>query len=136
MGLHKARQIHVCLYHVGKDIRAVIYGDDFTLLGSDDALDCFRKTVDKKYGGRYEISHKGGVGPDKNDDKCMRLLNRVIGWIPEGIRYEADQRHAEIIVKLLGVSGKSSLSTPGDRWYPKSCSEEHLGELDASQGQR
>lgn len=121
---------------MGKDIRAVIYGDDFTPLGSDDALDWFRKTVDKKQGGRYEISHKGRFRPDKNDDKCVRLLNRVIEWTPEGVLYEADQRHAEIIVKLLGVSGKSSLSTPGERWYPKSCSDEQLKELDTSQGQR
>lgn len=58
----------------------------------------------------------------------MRLLNRVIDWTHEGIHYEADQRHAEIIVKLLGVGEKSSLSTPGDRWYPKNCSYEDLKE--------
>jgi len=119
-----------CLfYHPGKDIRAVIYGDDFTMLGSDDALDWFRKAVEKKLGGRYEISHKGRLGPEKHDDKRVRLLNRVIEWTHEGIRYEADQRHAEIIVKLLGVGEKSSLSTPGDRWYPKHCSDEDLKEL-------
>lgn len=113
-------------YHPGKDIRAVMYGDDFTLLGSDNALHWFREVVDKKPGGHYEISHKGRLGPD---DKCVRLLNRVIEWMHEGIRYEAGQRHAEVIVKLLGVSEKSPLSTPGDRWYPKNCSDGDLKEL-------
>ena len=37
----------------------------------------------------------------------MRILNRIVEWTPEGIRYEADQRHAEIIIKELGLSGKS-----------------------------
>lgn len=48
----------------------------------------------------------------------------------EGIRYEADQRHAEIIVRLLGVKDKSPLTHLGDRWYPKDCSDEDLKELE------
>ena len=32
-----------------------------------------------------------------------------------GITYEADQRHAEIITKILGLEGKKGLSTPGVR---------------------
>ena len=42
----------------------------------------------------------------------MRILNRVIQWTPAGLRYEADPRHAEIVVR--GVAGaEKSLSAPG-----------------------
>jgi hypothetical protein len=44
------------------------------------------------------------------------LLNRVIEWTDTGIRYEADQRHADIIVAHLGLQNESrSLSIPGTK---------------------
>ena len=46
----------------------------------------------------------------------MRLLNRVMEWTPEGIRYEADQRHAELVIKDLGLSDSSnSVVSPGGK---------------------
>ena len=54
------------------------------------------------------------MGPGVNHDKSIRLLNRVITWGEDGIEYEADQRHAEIIIRDLGLEENSkSLSTPG-----------------------
>ena len=41
-------------------------------------------------------------------------MNRVIEWNNRGIRYEADQRHAEIVVRDAGLGKDSkSVSTPG-----------------------
>ena len=102
-------------YHAGKDIRAVIYGDDFTLLGNATALDWFRKSIQAT----YAVSVKGRLGPHKDDDKSVRLLNRVIEWTKDGISYEADQRHAEIIVKQLGVSLSQAVCSPGHKINPK-----------------
>ena len=31
-----------------------------------------------------------------------RILNRIVRWTPQGWEYEADQRHAELIVKAMG----------------------------------
>ena len=53
-------------------------------------------------GQRFEVKFRGRLGPCQSDQKSMRILNRVVEWSEEGIRYEADQRHAEIIVKHLG----------------------------------
>ena len=80
-----------CLfYHKAKDIRAVIYGDDFTLLGDEKALDWFRKEIKAEYACEF----KARLGPDGNDDKSVRLLNRIVEWNNEGITIEGDQRHA------------------------------------------
>ena len=56
--------------------------------------------------GRFEAKVKGRIGPGKEDDKSMRVLNRVVHWAEEGIDYEADQRHAELIIQETGTEGR------------------------------
>ena len=51
--------------------------------------------------GHFEIKVKARLGPNSTDDKSVRILNRVVYWTAEGIRYEPDQRHAEIIIHQL-----------------------------------
>ena len=41
------------------------------------------------------------------------MLNRIIRFTSNGIEYEGDIRHSEIIVKQLGLEDARSLSTPG-----------------------
>ena len=53
------------------------------------------------------------MGPEAHDVKEIRLLNRIIAWEPQGIRYEADQRHAEILIDSLGLKGAKGVDTPG-----------------------
>ena len=68
---------------------------------------------------RCKSTVKARLGPGKEDMKSMRILNRVVHWAPTGIEYEEDQRHAEIIVKELGLASDSkSVRTPGiaSRW--------------------
>ena len=60
---------------------------------------------------------RGRLGPEPNDDKSIRILNRVVTWTCDGIEYEADQRHAELIVQHLGLNAARSkpVSTPSIR---------------------
>ena len=53
-------------------------------------------------------------------------------WTEEGIRYEADQRHAEIIVEGVGLDGSNSraVNTPGRKGSENI--EEKLGDRQAS----
>ena len=44
-----------------------------------------------------------------------RVLNRVICWQAEGLTYEADPRHAEIVIRDLGLDGSKPVNTPGTR---------------------
>ena len=43
----------------------------------------------------------------------MKLLNRVVGWHTWGLSYEADPRHAEIIIRELKLTEKDAVVTPG-----------------------
>jgi len=61
-----------------------------------------------------DVKFRARLGPDNNDDKAVRILNRVIEWSSEGLRYEADQRHGELIVKDVGLKeGSKTVNTPG-----------------------
>ena len=82
-------------YHNGRDIRAVVHGDDFTILGYESELDWFRECIAKK----LDVKMRGRIGPEEKGDKSIRILNRVVEWNESGITYEADQRHAEIIMR-------------------------------------
>ena len=57
---------------------------------------------------RCKVKFRGGLGPANSNDKSVRILSRIITWTEEGIRYEADQRHAEIIIRQLGLKGSSN----------------------------
>ncbi len=58
-------------YHKDKDIRVVVHGDDFTVLGSRGGLDWFREVIQRrtevKFKGRLEMRRQGAV----------RILNRI-----------------------------------------------------------
>ena len=92
-----------CLFfHEPRNIRVVVYGDDFTILGPEDQLDWFRKQMVK----RYEVEFRARLSGESQDDKAVTLLNRPIEWTTGGITYEADQRHVEIIGRDLGLGSK------------------------------
>ena len=56
----------------------------------------------------------------------MRILNRLVRWVrppygswAERLEYEADPRHAELLVHQLGLSRSSkAVTTPGERSKP------------------
>eukprot|EP00974_Lingulodinium_polyedra_P046719 4476622-Lingulodinium_polyedra.AAC.1 len=64
----------------------------------------------------------GKLGGDEGDSREVRVLNRVLSWSASGIRYEADPRHAEILVKSL-VGRARPATTPGTRIEGQQCSE-------------
>ncbi len=45
----------------------------------------------------------------------MRVLNRVLTWEDDAITHEADQRHAEILIRELGLENSRAVATPGSR---------------------
>ena len=56
-----------------KNLRCVVHGDDFTLLGHHLDLDWFRSKIKDK----FEVKMRGRLGPCPQDDKSIRILNFV-----------------------------------------------------------
>jgi len=114
------------MFHPKREVRLVVHGDDFTALGWEHQLDWYRGQVTSK----FESKVKGRIGPAKDDLKSMRVLNRLVQWTSEGIEYEADQRHAELIIQELGLQeGSKSVNTPGESGKGKGAPEGDEEEL-------
>ena len=96
-------------HHPSRDVRTVVHGDDFTSLGDESSLDWLAEELKKK----YELKVRAVLGPDEKDAKTVRILNRVVSWTEEGLVYEPDQRHSEIIVRALNLGKGNGVSTPG-----------------------
>ena len=112
IGFVSGRASPCVFYHAVKGLRLMVHGDDFTILGYEQDLDWFRRQISDK----YEVKFRGRIGPDANDEKSIRILNRVVEWTENGLRNEADQRHADLIAKKLGFEdGSNSVVTPGEK---------------------
>jgi hypothetical protein len=61
----------------------------------------------------YEIKFRGILGDEKDDLKEIILLGRQLRWRGGSIEYEADPKHAEEIIKRVGLELNSKgLDTP------------------------
>ena len=66
----------------------------------------------------WVVTNRGILGPSQYHDcvQSIRVLGRIVEWTDEGISWEADPRHAELIRKSFGVTGRSvSTSKVKDR---------------------
>ena len=89
-------------------------GDDFTVLAEKEELLLIYNEMSKK----LIANSRGILGPD-GDTGSIRILNRIVEWTGKGLRYEADQRHADIIVKELGLSGSRTKPVGSPGWQSK-----------------
>ena len=74
----------------------VVHGDDFTFLGNDASLDCETTIMQEE----HDVKLRARMGPDEYDDKSVTILNRCLEWRSDGLYYEADPRHAEILSEI------------------------------------
>ena len=86
----------------------MVHGDDFTALGTDDGLDWYTAELEKV----SEIKVRGRLGEGTADTE-IRILNRVIRITSQGVSYEADPRHHELLQRSLGLEGSTPVSNPG-----------------------
>ena len=59
------------------------------------------------------------MGGDPKDVEQARILNRISTSAEWGIQYEADPRHAEVLIRELEVGNKEVVVTPGVKWKPE-----------------
>ena len=90
-------------------MQVVVHGDDFTCLGPKSKV----IEYEDQLATRFEIKRRGHIGESEGCIREIRILNRILRLTESGLRYEADPRHAEMLVKALGLSTASSVLTPG-----------------------
>jgi hypothetical protein len=108
LGFARGRASPCCYFHAVLGVRCIVHGDDFVLTGRAHALDQVKAGMHE----RFLLKELGRLGGGQGELRELRVLNRVIRWTQAGLKYEADPRHAEIVVR--GVAGaERALSAPG-----------------------
>ena len=102
-GFRRGRSAPTVMYREGKDVRLVVWGDDFTFLGRDKDLKWCAEVMEMK----YEIKVRAMLGPEAGDDKEVRILNRVVRWEKDRIVYEGDEKHAQVVIREMGLEAES-----------------------------
>ena len=131
----KEHNIHQCVgwpalfINEEHDLRFLVHGDDFLCLGDEDAIRFLEDCLKTKF--EYRID--GLLGPDDKDDSHMHVLNRVVTFDKKTgeVCYEADPRHAQHIVRALGLEGCKPVSTPAEKQKMSDIlSSEEMSELE------
>jgi hypothetical protein len=108
LGFAKGRASPCCFFHARLGVRCIVHGDDFVLSGRAAALDQVKARMHE----RFLLKELGRLGGGPGEQRELRVLNRILRWTPAGLKYEADPRHAEILIR--GVAGaERALSAPG-----------------------
>lgn len=91
--------------------QSVLLHGGYVASAADPELKWFAREMQNQYECKAQIS-----GPERGDDTSANILNMKITWQTKRnedmIIYEADPRHAEIIIKERGLENARSLSSP------------------------
>ena len=116
-----------CSVHASSPIVAnscFVHGDDYFGLGVRGDLEGYKARLSE----RFIIKDRGILGADGLHE--IRILNRVITYhpakpgCPEMLTYEADQRHADLLMAAYGLnaSSKAKAIISWDSNFPGSTS--------------
>ncbi len=93
--------------HEERELALTVHGDDFTVAGPTDSLLWLKDGMENKYDVKTSI-----LGPEEGMEREIRVLNRTLRWTDGGLQYEADQRHADIIIQQMGMTNARPVTTP------------------------
>ena len=108
MGFTTGRASPCCFVHKDRGLHLVVHGDDLTALGLQPDLDWYETELAKS----FELKIRRRIG-ENTELKTMRILRRIVTLTPEGLIYESDPRHAELMVRNLSLGKSKGVGTPG-----------------------
>ena len=111
-GFQTGKAYPCTFYHAEMDVRLLVHGDDFLVLSDEDG----HRFVDKILSEEYEFKCDGHIGPGCEKDS-MTVLNRVVTYdrTTGTVTYEADPRHAEALIRDLGMESAKPAKTPAEK---------------------
>ena len=132
-----------------------MHGDDFATVGTREEVRWFKGALEKRFeintqcvglgavagGWRVITGAYTGPAPTTTNFEPIQegsegiLLNRVLRCTPSGWEVEAEQRHADLIIKELDLSNAHGVITPGDN-EPRRKEGENDEELIPSEATR
>ena len=109
MGFESGVASPCCFVHRARGLSVVVHGDDFTALGTDPELDWYESQLAQ----HFELKIRGRLGEGCPGDNELRILNRIVRITPDGLTYEADPRHVDLLSQSMSLEGANSVVTPG-----------------------
>ena len=98
-------------YHPQRPIMIYVHGDDYVSTGQPHNLQWLKNKLETKYQVKTQI-----LWPNKDQLQQVKILNRVIIWDNEnGIGYEVDPRHVEIIIQQFSLDNAKPVVTFGTK---------------------
>ena len=113
-------------HHKEHQVSGLTHGDDLVLTGPTKRLMEFKKEMTKVYPTEAKIISFGSP-------ESIKTLNRRLHWGREGIVYQHDPRHVDVLVKELGLENGNTVQTPA---APVAAEEEESEVLSQTQHHR
>ena len=107
-------------YHKGRKLRTLVQGDDFVTSGRRSQTMWFRQELQKRFKMKKKVICRG-----EGELTEGTVLNRTIRT-SQGWEYEADQRHADILVKEMNLENANGVKTPGEELKPLLDADEEM----------
>ena len=82
-------------------ISVLVHGDDFVATGGREDIAEFRSALRKRFTVKDKIV---GSRKDLGEIAETRILNRIVRCTDAGWEYEADRRHAEVVVHNMNMN--------------------------------
>ena len=108
LGFTKGATSPCTFWHPQRRIRLAVHGDDFVSEGATADLKWLDEHLSKSFDLKTQV-----LGPEGGQVRECTILNRVLRWTSKGITWEPDARHAEQLIKDLGMEDMKGVCTPG-----------------------
>ena len=109
-GFRKGRAAPTAFFNSVTGVRCVVHGDEFAFAGDKNDLLYIKVAMEEE----YELKMRAMLGDEADDDQEITILNRMVRWRRDGIRYGADPKHVETITNHFNL-GEGSKG-PTCRW--------------------
>ena len=113
-----------------KKLRTYVHGGDYVSSGSPETFRWMQQKLEEGYQVKTQF-----LGPGEEFNQQLTILNRIVLWHEhKGIAYEADPRHAELVIDQLNLKEATIACTPGIReeGRTKETHEEMLSEKEST----
>ena len=107
LGFTECKVTNGVFTHPERDLRVVVHVDDFLLSGEAHQLSWFQDMMAKMYELKVQVA-----GWDRNDNRELQFLGRVIRLTHEGIELEGDDKNVELMEKEWEMTQCNPVATP------------------------
>ena len=108
LGFESSRHNPCVFRHEKRDILLNVHVDDFLCLGVRKQLDWLHEGLGREYLLKREI-----LGPGRDEARAVGFLGREIRWTSEGLEYEPDPKHVQILLSEWQLEGCREVVSPG-----------------------